>query len=116
MNNHYNKIPYFLFSLCMYIILPFSYYIFNNKSEVLILMLLIIFPIKCFIISYLYSYNNYDFSYLLSIIIGMLFYLSCIILLNFDLYIYIIFYVFASLCGQGTGYCLKFIKNTIKNR
>lgn len=114
MKLNYEKIPYLFFSLTTFLILPVFYYLFNNKSEVLIYMLLIIFPIISFLISYLYAYKLEDFSYTFSIIIGVFFLISCIIFWNFEIYVYIIIYIISSLCGQGTGFTIKKIVRKIK--
>lgn len=114
MKFNYGKIPYLFFSLTIFLILPLFYYLFNNKSEVLIYILLIIFPLISFFISYFYAYKEEDFSYTFSIIIGFFFLISCIIFWNFEIYVYIIIYILSSLCGQGTGFVLKKILKKIK--
>lgn len=111
---HIEKLPYLLSSLLLFIIMPFTYYFFNNKSEVLINLLIIIFPIVTYIVAFIYSYNKEDFSYLLSIVSGLLFLISCIILFNFEIYVYTLVYILVSLCGQGSGYWIKKLVNLIR--
>lgn len=115
MRKHLEKVPFLLFSLFLFIVLPIAYYIFDNKSQVLIILLLIIFPLINFTISLLYSYSKEDFSYSFSLLIGLFYLITCLILLNFDVAIYSIIYILASLCGQGTGFIFKKFINTFKN-
>ncbi|MBF0714452.1 hypothetical protein HZY83_07160 [Gemella sp. GH3] len=114
MKKHLEKIPFLLFSLFLFITLPITYYIFDNSSQVLIILLLIIFPLINFTISLLFSYYKEDFSYSFSILIGIFYFSTCLILLNFDIAIYAIIYILASLCGQGTGFIFKKFFNTFK--
>ena len=58
-----------------------------------------------------FLYNKEDFSYIFSFIIGIFYIISCLIILNFDILIYGLGYIFFSLCGQGTGFLIgKFRK------
>ncbi len=114
MKKHLEKIPYLIFSLIIFIFMPISYFTLNNKSETMIYLLLVIFPIITFFISLIYSYKKENFSYLFSILIGIFYLLTCIIMFNFNIVIYSIFYIFISLCGQGTGFCIKKIIKKFK--
>lgn len=107
MKKHLEKIPYLIFSLFIFITMPFSYYFLNNGSQVLINLILIIFPITTFLLSAIFSYLKEDFSYSFAILIGIFYFLTCIIILNFDVLVYSLLYIFSSLCGQGTGFTIK---------
>lgn len=116
MRKHLEKIPYLIFSLFIFITMPIAYYILSNQSEVLISLLIIIFPLTTFIISFMFAYLKEEFSYSFGIITGLFYILSCIILLNFDILVYSLLYIFANLCGQGTGFVIKKIKRRIPKK
>ena len=81
----------------------------------ILLGLFILLSIISFLISFLYAYNKEDFSYIFSFIIGIFYIISCLIILNFDILIYGLGYIFFSLCGQGTGFLIgKFRKRKKK--
>lgn len=104
---HTEKIPYLIFSTLIFIFLPFTYYIFDNKIQVLINSVIYIFSILAFAVSFAYSYQEEKFSYLFSLFLSAPFLISCIIFLNSEVIIYILMYIFLSLCGQGSGYSVK---------
>lgn len=104
MRKFLEKVPYLIFAFFLFIILPICSYFISNKSGMIILLLLFIFPFISFVISLLYAYNNTDFSYLFAIIIGIFYLISCLVILNFDILIYGLGYIFFSLCGQGIGF------------
>ena len=110
MKKFLEKVPYLIFSFFLFIILPLSSYFISNRSGMIIL-LIILYPVISFLISFLYAYNKEDFSYIFSFIIGIFYIISCLIILNFDILIYGLGYIFFSLCGQGTGFLIgKFRK------
>ena len=104
MKKFLEKVPYLIFSFFLFIILPLCSYFISNKSGMIMLLILFIFPAVSFCISLLYAYNKLDFSYLFSIIIGIFYVLACLIMLNFDLLWFGALSVFFSLCGQGIGF------------
>ena len=123
MKKFLEKVPYLIFSFFLFIILPLCSYFISNKSGMIILLLIFMYPIVSFVISFLYAYNKKDFSYLFSFIIGFFYLISCLIILNFDILIYGLGYVFFSLCGQGIGFLAnelrknkKSTKEGLKNR
>lgn len=116
MKNFLEKVPYLIFSFFLFIILPLCSYFISNKSGMIILLLLFAFPIISFFISFLYSFNKDDFSYLFSIIIGVFYLLSCLIILNFDILLYGLGYIFFSLCGQGIGFLTKQIVKSFRKK
>ena len=116
MKKHLEKIPYLLFSLILFVIMPFTYYLLSNKSEVLLILLIIIFPLVNFIISFLFAYSKEDFSYIFSLLIGIFYLFTCILVWNFDIFIYSFFYIAASLCGQGSGFVIKKIVKGINKK
>ena len=112
MKKFLEKVPYLIFSFFLFIILPLCSYFISNKSGMIILLILFVFPVISFFISALYAYNKNDFSYLFSFIIGLFYLLSCIIILNFDLLWFALLSVFFSLSGQGIGFLIgQFRKN-----
>ena len=112
MKKFLEKVPYLIFSFFLFIILPLCSYFISNRSGMIILLLVFLYPVINFIISFLYAYNKQDFSYLFSILVGAFYLLSCLIILNFDILIYGLGYIFFSLCGQGTGFLIgKLRKN-----
>jgi len=58
--------------------------------------------------------NKKDFSYLFSFIIGFFYLISCLIILNFDILIYGLGYIFFSLCGQGIGFLIGKLRKSKK--
>ena len=106
MKKFLEKVPYLIFSFFLFIILPLCSYFISNKSGMIILLLIILYPVISFLISFLYAYNKEDFSYIFSFIIGIFYIISCLIILNFDILIYGFGYIFFSLCGQGTGFLI----------
>ena len=106
MKKFLEKVPYLIFSFFLFIILPLCSYFISNRSGMIIWLLLFLYPIVNFIISFLYAYNKEDFSYIFSFIIGIFYIISCLIILNFDILIYGLGYIFFSLCGQGTGFLI----------
>ena len=112
MKKFLEKVPYLIFSFSLFIILPLCSYFISNRSGMIILLLIIVYPVISFLISFLYAYNKEDFSYIFSFIIGIFYSISCLIILNFDILIYGLGYIFFSLCGQGTGFLIgKFRKH-----
>ena len=107
MKKFLEKVPYLIFSFFLFIILPLCSYFISNRSGMIIWLLLFLYPIVNFIISFLYAYNKEDFSYLFSILVGAFYLLSCLIILNFDILIYGLLYIFFSLCGQGIGFLVR---------
>ena len=81
----------------------------------IIWLLLFLYPIVNFIISFLYAYNKEDFSYLFSILVGAFYLLSCLIILNFDILIYGLVYIFFSLGGQGIGFLVRQLRKNKKS-
>ncbi|MDO4813926.1 MAG: hypothetical protein Q3988_02400 [Gemella sp.] len=120
LKTHIQKLPYFIFSFLLFVILPIAYHFFTNKSEAMINILVIIFTLSTFLVSFVYSYNNEDFSYLFAIFTGACFLISCILFWNFEIFVYALLYIFLNLCGQGSGYVIKklvrFIKYLIAKR
>ncbi|MBF0710063.1 MULTISPECIES: hypothetical protein [unclassified Gemella] len=114
LKTHIKKLPYFIFTFLLFVLLPIAYHFFNNKSEAMINMVVIIFTTFTFIVSLIYSYNNEDFSYSFAIFTGICFLISCVIFWNFEIYIYALLYIFLSLCGQGSGYVVKKLVRFIK--
>ena len=106
MKKFLEKVPYLIFSFFLFIILPLCSYFISNRSGMIILLLIIIYPVISFLISFLYAYNKEDFSYIFSFIIGIFYIISCLIILNFDILIYGLGYIFFSLCGQGIGFLI----------
>ncbi|MGX7111652.1 hypothetical protein [Gemella cuniculi] len=115
MKKFLEKVPYLIFSFFLFIILPLCSYFISNKSGMIILLLIFMYPVISFFISFLYAYNKDDFSYLFSIIIGVFYLISCLIILNFDILIYGLGYVFFSLCGQGVGFLIGKLKKNKKS-
>ena len=109
------KVPYLIFSFFLFIILPLCSYFISNRSGMIIWLLLFLYPIVNFIISFLYAYNKEDFSYLFSILVGAFYLLSCLIILNFDILIYGLLYIFFSLCGQGIGFLVRQLRKNKKS-
>lgn len=108
------KVPYLIFSFFLFIILPLCSYFISNRSAMIILLLVFMYPIISFIISFLYAYNKRDFSYLFSILVGVFYLISCLIILNFDILIYGLGYIFFSLCGQGVGFLVGELRKNKK--
>ena len=115
MKKFLEKVPYFIFSFFLFIILPLCSYFISNRSGMIIWLLLFLYPIVNFIISFLYAYNKEDFSYLFSILVGAFYLLSCLIILNFDILIYGLLYIFFSLCGQGIGFLVRQLRKNKKS-
>ncbi len=115
MKKFLEKVPYLIFSFFLFIILPLCSYFISNRSGMIIWLLLFLYPIVNFIISFLYAYNKEDFSYLFSILVGAFYLLSCLIILNFDILIYGILYIFFSLCGQGIGFLVRQLRKNKKS-
>ena len=115
MKKFLEKVPYLIFSLFLFIILPLSSYFISNRSGMIILLLIILYPVISFLISFLYAYNKEDFSYIFSFIIGIFYIISCLIILNFDILIYGLGYVFFSLCGQGIGFLANELRKNKKS-
>ena len=115
MKKFLEKVPYLIFSLFLFIILPLCSYFISNRSGMIIWLLLFLYPIVNFIISFLYAYNKEDFSYLFSILVGAFYLLSCLIILNFDILIYGLLYIFFSLCGQGIGFLVRQLRKNKKS-
>ena len=115
MKKFLEKIPYLIFSFFLFIILPLCSYFISNRSGMIIWLLLFLYPIVNFIISFLYAYNKEDFSYLFSILVGAFYLLSCLIILNFDILIYGLLYIFFSLCGQGIGFLVRQLRKNKKS-
>ena len=115
MKKFLEKVPYLIFSFFLFIILPLCSYFISNRSGMIIWLLLFLYPIVNFIISFLYAYNKEDFSYLFSILVGAFYLLSCLILLNFDILIYGLLYIFFSLCGQGIGFLVRQLRKNKKS-
>jgi hypothetical protein len=115
MKKFLEKVPYLIFSFFLFIILPLCSYFISNKSGMIILLLIFMYPIVSFVISFLYAYNKKDFSYLFSFIIGFFYLISCLIILNFDILIYGLGYVFFSLCGQGIGFLANELRKNKKS-
>ena len=115
MQKFLEKVPYLIFSFFLFIILPLCSYFISNRSGMIIWLLLFLYPIVNFIISFLYAYNKEDFSYLFSILVGAFYLLSCLIILNFDILIYGLLYIFFSLCGQGIGFLVRQLRKNKKS-
>lgn len=115
MKKFLEKVPYLIFSFFLFIILPLCSYFISNRSGMIIWLLLFLYPIVNFIISFLYAYNKEDFSYLFSILVGAFYLLSCLIILNFDILIYGLLYIFFSLCGQGIGFLVRQLRKYKKS-
>lgn len=115
MKKFLEKVPYLIFSFFLFIILPLCSYFISNRSGMIIWLLLFLYPIVNFIISFLYAYNKEDFSYLFSILVGAFYQLSCLIILNFDILIYGLLYIFFSLCGQGIGFLVRQLRKNKKS-
>ena len=115
MKKFLEKVPYLIFSFFLFIILPLCSYFISNRSGMIIWLLLFLYPIVNFIISFLYAYNKEDFSYLFSILVGAFYLLSCLIILNFDILIYCLLYIFFSLCGQGIGFLVRQLRKNKKS-
>ena len=115
MKKFLEKVPYLIFSFFLFIILPLCSYFISNKSGMIILLLIFMYPIVSFLISFLYAYNKEDFSYLFSILVGAFYLLSCLIILNFDILIYGLLYIFFSLCGQGIGFLVRQLRKNKKS-
>ena len=115
MKKFLEKVPYVIFSFFLFIILPLCSYFISNRSGMIIWLLLFLYPIVNFIISFLYAYNKEDFSYLFSILVGAFYLLSCLIILNFDILIYGLLYIFFSLCGQGIGFLVRQLRKNKKS-
>ena len=115
MTKFLEKVPYLIFSFFLFIILPLCSYFISNRSGMIIWLLLFLYPIVNFIISFLYAYNKEDFSYLFSILVGAFYLLSCLIILNFDILIYGLLYIFFSLCGQGIGFLVRQLRKNKKS-
>ena len=114
MKKFLEKVPYLIFSFFLFIILPLCSYFISNRSGMIILLLIILYPVISFLISFLYAYNKEDFSYIFSFIIGIFYIISCLIILNFDILIYGLGYIFFSLCGQGTGFLIGKLRRSKK--
>jgi len=71
MKKFLEKVPYLIFSFFLFIILPLCSYFISNRSGMIILLLIILYPVISFLISFLYAYNKEDFSYIFSFIIGI---------------------------------------------
>ena len=115
MKKFLEKVPYLIFSFFLFTILPLCSYFISNRSGMIIWLLLFLYPIVNFIISFLYAYNKEDFSYLFSILVGAFYLLSCLIILNFDILIYGLLYIFFSLCGQGIGFLVRQLRKNKKS-
>ena len=115
MKKFLEKVPYLIFSFFLFIILPLCSIFISNRSGMIIWLLLFLYPIINFIISFLYAYNKEDFSYLFSILVGAFYLLSCLIILNFDILIYGLLYIFFSLCGQGIGFLVRQLRKNKKS-
>ena len=115
MKKFLEKVPYLIFSFFLFIILPLCSYFISNRSGMIIWLLLFLYPIVNFIISFLYAYNKEDFSYLFSILVGAFYLLSCLIILNFDILIYGLLYIFFSLCGQGIVFLVRQLRKNKKS-
>ena len=115
MKKFLEKVPYLIFSFFLFIILPLCSYFISNKSGMIILLLIILYPVISFLISFLYAYNKEDFSYIFSFIIGIFYTISCLIILNFDILIYGLGYIFFSLCGQGVGFVVAQLRKNKKS-
>lgn len=115
MKKFLEKVPYLIFSFFLFIILPLCSYFISNRSGMIILLLVFLYPVINFIISFLYAYNKEDFSYLFSILVGAFYLLSCLIILNFDILIYGLLYIFFSLCGQGIGFLVRQLRKNKKS-
>ena len=115
MKKFLEKVPYLIFSFVLFIIVPLCSYFISNRSGMIIWLLLFLYPIVNFIISFLYAYNKEDFSYLFSILVGAFYLLSCLIILNFDILIYGLLYIFFSLCGQGIGFLVRQLRKNKKS-
>ena len=115
MKKFLEKVPYLIFSFFLFIILPLCSYFISNRSGMIIWLLLFLYPIVNFIISFLYAYNKEDFSYLFSILVGAFYLLSCLIILNFDILIYGLLYIFFSLCGPGIGFLVRQLRKNKKS-
>ena len=115
MKKFLEKVPYLIFSFFLFIILPLCSYFISNRSGMIIWLLLFLYPIVNFIISFLYAYNKEDFSYLFSILVGAFYLLSCLIILNFDILIYGLLYIFFSLCGQGICFLVRQLRKNKKS-
>ena len=115
MKKFLEKVPYLIFSFFLFIILPLCSYFISNRSGMIIWLILFLYPIVNFIISFLYAYNKEDFSYLFSILVGAFYLLSCLIILNFDILIYGLLYIFFSLCGQGIGFLVRQLRKNKKS-
>ncbi|AME09972.1 MULTISPECIES: hypothetical protein [Gemella] len=116
MQKFLEKVPYLIFSFFLFIILPLCSYFISNKSGMIILLLIFIYPIVSFCISFLYAYSKLDFSYIFSLIIGIFYLISCTIILNFDILIYGLGYIFFSLCGQGVGFLIGQLRKKTKKQ
>ena len=115
MKKFLEKVPYLIFSFFLFIILPLCSYFISNRSGMIIWLLLFLYSIVNFIISFLYAYNKEDFSYLFSILVGAFYLLSCLIILNFDILVYGLLYIFFSLCGQGIGFLVRQLRKNKKS-
>ena len=115
MKKFLEKVPYLIFSFFLFIILPLCSYFISNRSGMIILLLIILYPVISFLLSFLYAYNKEDFSYLFSILVGAFYLLSCLIILNFDILIYGLLYIFFSLCGQGIGFLVRQLRKNKKS-
>ena len=91
-------IPYLIVCAVAFFILP----LFGNDTGSFIIILLILLPIVCFITSLLYS-SRYEFNFLFSILVGIIFMPTIIIYYTSTACIYAIGYTVISLIGGLVG-------------
>ncbi len=113
MNEFKKMTTYFLASAVSYYLFP----LFGNSTGSFMVILLIIIPLTCFVISFIYGFKN-GWNFFFSIIIGILFIPAIFIYFNSTAWVYIVGYLIISSAGVFVGKSFKnktYHKRILKN-
>jgi Ca2+/Na+ antiporter len=95
-------IPYFLASAVSFYLLP----LIGNSTGSFMVILLVIIPLTCFAISFIYGFRN-GWNLFFPIAIGILFIPAIFIYFNSTAWVYIVGYSIISLAGVFVGKTIK---------
>jgi Ca2+/Na+ antiporter len=102
MNEFKTMAPYFLASATSFYLFP----LLGNSTGSFILILLVIIPLTCFAISFIYGFKN-GWNLFFPIAIGILFIPVIFIYFNSTAWVYIVGYSVISLAGVFVGKTIK---------
>ena len=102
MNEFKKMIPYFLASAASFYLFP----LLGNSTGSFMLILLVIIPLTCFAISFIYGLKN-GWNRFFPIAIGILFIPAIFIYFNSTAWVYIVGYSIISLAGVFVGKTIR---------